>query len=299
MDSTLFYLICCLGIAVIILAIAGIKIVSQQSVMIVETLGKFSRVLNPGINFIIPFIQTIRSTQYLFIQNLEFQIVAITSDKVTITLDTTLVYHIQKDKVADAYYSLGDPIAVIKSTLENSIRSYVANQTHEEILQKRDELTQYLVEHLRDKFDEWGRVIDAFQVKDVILPTEITNAMSRVIASKRLQEAAEFEANANKILKVKAAEADREARKLSGLGVAEERQAIIDGLKISIENMASATGANTEEVMNVVMLTQYMDAIKSIGTSENTKLVFMNSNPGSIDDVMQNLMGFIKSNNEK
>lgn len=295
MDQTIFYLICCLAVVIIITLLAGIKIVSQQSVMIVETLGKFSRVLHPGINVIIPFIESVRSTQYLYIQNLEFQIVAITSDKVTITLDTTLVYHIKKDKVADAFYSIGDPISVIKSTLENSIRSYVANQTHEEILQKRDELTQYLIEHLTNKFDEWGRVIDAFQVKDVVLPVEITNAMSKVIASKRLQEAAEFEANANKIIKVKAAEADREARKLSGLGVAEERQAIIDGLKASIENMASATGANTEEVMNVVMLTQYMDALKSIGTSENSKLIFMNSNPGSIDEVMQNLMGFIKS----
>ncbi len=294
MDAFL-YLICCLAIIVIILIIAGVKIVQQQSVMIVERLGKFNRVLYPGINLIIPFIDSVRSTQYLFIQNLDFQIVAITSDKVTITLDTTLVYHIMPDKVADAYYSLGDPIAVIKSTLENSIRSYVANQTHEEILQKRDELTQYLIEHLTIKFEEWGRVIDAFQVKDVILPIEITNAMSRVIASKRLQEAAEFEANASKILKVKAAEADRESRKLSGLGVAEERQAIIDGLKLSIENMQSATGANTNEVMNVVMLTQYMDALKAIGTSENSKLIFMNSNPGSMDEVMQNMLGFIKS----
>lgn len=295
MEGTLFYLICCLAIVIVIIILAGIKIVSQQSVMIVERLGKFNKVLYPGINVIIPFIDSVRSTQYLYIQNLEFQIVAITSDKVTITLDTTLVYHIQQDKVADAYYAIGDAISVMKSTLENSIRSYVANQTHEEMLEKRDELTEYLVEHLTGKFNEWGRVIDAFQVKDVILPAEITNAMSKVIASKRLQEAAEFEANANKIIKVKAAEADREARKLSGLGVAEERQAIIDGLKLSIENMQSATGADTNEVMNVVMLTQYMDAIKSIGTSGNSQLIFMNSNPGSIDEVMQNLMGFIKS----
>jgi regulator of protease activity HflC (stomatin/prohibitin superfamily) len=287
------FLLCC-GLALVFLAILSIKIVKQQSVMIVETLGKFSGVLRPGINFIIPFIQTIRSVQYLYIQNLDFKIEAITTDKVNISLDTTLVYHIKPDKVAEAYYSIGDPISVIKSTIENSIRSYVANQTHEEILQKRDELTQYLMDHLSEKFDEWGREIDAFQVKDVILPDEITNAMSKVIASKRLQEAAEFEANANKILKVKAAEADREARKLSGLGVAEERQAIIDGLKSSIENMQNATGADTTEVMNVVMLTQYMDTIKTVGLSENSKLIFMNSNPGSLDEAMQNLMAYIK-----
>jgi regulator of protease activity HflC (stomatin/prohibitin superfamily) len=290
----LLTLITCLFAVFGILLISGIKIVSQQTVLIIETLGKFSRVLHPGINFIIPFIQRVRFKAVLFGQNLDFTILAITSDKVTIRLDTTLIYHIKSDKVAESFYSLADPISVMKTTIENSIRSYVALQTHEEILQKRDELTAYLIDHLRLKFETWGREIDAFQIKDVVLPKEITDAMSKVIASKRLQEAAEFEANANKILKVRAAEADRESRKLSGLGVAEEREAIINGLKESIENMQSATGAETTSVMNVVMLTQYMDAMKAIGQSENAKVIFLNSNPGSMDEVMKQLYGMLK-----
>jgi regulator of protease activity HflC (stomatin/prohibitin superfamily) len=288
-------LLLCGGLVLFILVISGIKIVSQQTVLIVETLGKFSRVLHPGINLIIPIIQTVRYKAILFGQNLDFTIIAITSDKVTITLDTTLIYHIKPDKVSESYYFLADPVSVMRTTIENSIRSYVALQTHEEILQKRDELTQYLVEHLREKFESWGREIDAFQIRDVVLPIEITNAMSKVIASKRLQEAAEFEANASKIIKVRAAEADREARKLSGLGVAEEREAIVNGLKLSIENMKSATGAEMDSVMNVVMLTQYMDALKAIGQAENTKVLFLNSSPGSLDEMTKQLYGMLKS----
>jgi len=280
-------------ILIVVTIFSTIKIVNQQTVLIVETLGKFSRVLTPGVNFIIPYIERVRYKTYLFGQNFDFQIIAITSDKVTITLDTTLIYHIKPDKVAESYYSLADPSAVMRTTIENSIRSYVALQTHEEILQKRDELTQYLIDHLREKFESWGREIDAFQIKDVVLPKEITEAMSKVIASKRLQEAAEFEANANKIIKVKAAEADREARKLSGLGVAEEREAIINGLKESIENMKQVTGGPTDSVMNVVMLTQYMDTLRAVGASTNAKLVFMNSNPGSIDDMMKQLTSLL------
>lgn len=286
-------LILCVGFFILILLISSIKIVNQQTVLIVETLGKFSRVLHPGINFIIPVIQQIRSKAVLFGQNVDFTIVAITSDKVTIRLDTTLIYHIKPDKVAESYYSLADPISVMKTTIENSIRSYVALQTHEEILQKRDELTTYLVDHLREKFESWGREIDAFQIKDVVLPKEITDAMSKVIASKRLQEAAEFEANAKKIQLVKAAEAEREARKLSGLGVAEEREAIVNGLKDSIENMRSATGAQTTSVMNVVMLTQYMDTLKAVGLAPNSKVVFMNSTPGGLDDALKQMYGLI------
>jgi regulator of protease activity HflC (stomatin/prohibitin superfamily) len=276
-----------------IVLISGIRIVNQQEVQIVETLGKFSRVLTPGLNVIIPFIQRVRHTAYLFGQNLEFSIMAITSDKVTITLDTTLVYHIKPDKVAESYYSLGDPISVMKSTIENSIRSYVALQTHEEILQKRDELTTYLIEHLRDKFETWGREIDAFQIKDVVLPREISDAMSKVIASKRLQEAAEFEGNAQKILQVRKAEAEKEARILSGQGVAGEREAIIEGLKQSIENMSQVTGGEVSSVMNIVMLTQYMDTLKSMGNTQNTKVIFMNSAPGSMEDLMKQIYGLM------
>lgn len=285
-------------ILIIVFLFFSIKIVRQQSALVIEFLGKYNRTLYPGINFIIPIIERVAGKIYLYLQNIDFEIIAITSDKVTISLNTSLVYKVMDDKVAHAFYSIGDPLTVIKSTIENSIRSYVANQTHEEILQKRDELTQYLVEHLSEKFNQWGYSIYAFQIKDVILPREITEAMSKVVASRRLREAAEFEAEANKILKVKEAEADMEARELAGLGVAKERKAIIDGLKASIEDMKSATGANAEEVMNVVMLTQYMDTLKTIGINDNSKLVFLNTNPKSLEDIMQNLYSIINKSTE-
>jgi regulator of protease activity HflC (stomatin/prohibitin superfamily) len=297
--GTVAVLTLCLLAFVFLMLISGLKIVRQQTAVVVETLGKYNRTLGPGINYVVPILQRSAHTAYLYSQNLEFSIVAITSDKVTITLDTTLIYHVMPDKVAASFYALGNPVAVMKSTLENSIRSYVAQQTHEEILQKRDELTNYLVEHLTEKFEKWGRVIEAFQIKDVILPKEITDAMSKVIASKRLQEAAEFEANANKILKVRAAEADKESRILSGQGVAGEREAIVNGLKESIQNMKAVTGGEVDSVMNVVMLTQYLDTLKSVGSAENSKVVFLNSNPGSIDDMVKQIFGLIHSSDEK
>ncbi len=279
----------------IIILLSGIKIVEQQSVLIIETLGKFSKVLKPGFNIIVPIIQRVRAKVSLFVQNLEFSIVAITSDKVTVTLDTTLVFKVMESKVSESFYTLSNPVSVMKSTIENSIRSFAAMQTHEEILQKRDEMTEYLINHLRDKFENWGREIIAFQVKDVVLPTQITSAMNQVIASKRLQEAAEFEANAEKIKVVKAAEAERESRKLSGMGVAEEREAIVNGLKVSIENMKESIGVDTNAVMNVVMLTQYLDMLKSVGGQENSKIVFLNSNPSNLDEITKQLYGMMKS----
>lgn len=272
-----------------------IRIVKQQEIYIVESLGKYSRSLDSGLNLTIPFIDRIAKIITLKAKNLDFSILAITSDKVTITLDTTLIYQVIPAKAYDVAYKLENPVQVIKTTVENSIRSYVAGQTHEEILQKRDELTVYLIEHLKLQMESWGYEILSFQIKDVVLPSEITQAMSRVVASKRLQEAAENEAIAGYIKEVKAAEAQKQARILQGEGLAGERKAIINGLAESINELKGHTGVSPESVLNIVMLNQYMDTLRTIGKDDkgNSKIVFMNSSPSGLNETMQQVSQLI------
>jgi regulator of protease activity HflC (stomatin/prohibitin superfamily) len=294
MEASIFIII--LTVAFIIMA-SSVKIVKQQELFIIETLGKYSRTLKSGLNFMIPGIETVAKGINMKTKNLDFSIVAITSDKVTITLDTSLIYLVIESKAYEVAYNLDNPIMVIKSTVENSIRSYVANETHEGILQKRDELTIYLIEHLKNQMEKWGYTINSFQVKDVILPIEITTAMSRVVSSKRLQEAAENEATATYIKQVKEAEAQKQARILQGEGLAGERKAIINGLAESITELKSQTGVSADSVLNVVMLNQYMDTLRTIGKDEkgNSKIVFMNSNPSGLNDVTQQISALISA----
>lgn len=284
-------------VIVLIIILSGIKVVQQQNLIIIEFLGKFSRILKPGLNVVIPVFERVAFVLNLRTQNLDFSIVAITSDKVTVTLDTALIYQVIENQAYQVAYTLQNPVAVIKTTVENSIRAYVAQQTHEEILQKRDEITDYLINHLREQTLNWGYEIIGFQVKDVVLPTTITTAMSQVVASKRLQEAAQNEANAEYIKVVKAAEAQKQTRILQGEGLAGERKAIINGLAESIQDLSTTTGTSSESVLNVVMLNQYIDMLRSIGKDDkgNSKVVFLNSNPGGMHNAMQELSEMIKS----
>jgi len=284
-------------VIVLIILLSGIKVVQQQNLIIIEFLGKFSRILKPGLNVVVPVFERVAFVLNLRTQNLDFSIVAITSDKVTVTLDTALIYQVIGNQAYQVAYTLQNPVAVIKTTVENSIRAYVAQQTHEEILQKRDEITDYLINHLRDQMLTWGYQIIGFQVKDVVLPTTITTAMSQVVASKRLQEAAQNEANAEYIKVVKAAEAQKQTRILQGEGLAGERKAIINGLAESIQELSTTTGTSSESVLNVVMLNQYIDMLRSIGKDDkgNSKVVFLNSNPGGMHNAMQELSEMIKS----
>jgi regulator of protease activity HflC (stomatin/prohibitin superfamily) len=271
--------------------ITGIRIVQQQTLLVVERFGQYNRILKPGLNIIIPFLERVAYVINLRTQNLDFTILAITSDKVTITLDTSLIYQILPNQAYAVAYNLQNPTQVIKTTVENSIRAYVAKQNHEEILQKRDELTIYLVEHLTEQMLSWGYQILNFQIKDVILPSQITDAMSRVVASKRLQEAAENEANAEYIKTIRSAEAQKRTRVLQGEGLAGERKAVINGLAESITDLTSATGTTADSVLNIVMLNQYIDMLRTIGKDEagNSKLVFMNSNPAGMSSIVQEL----------
>ncbi len=279
--------------------ITGVRIVQQQTLLVIERLGQFNRVLKPGLSVIVPFFERVSYVLNLRTQNLDFAIIAITSDKVTITLDTSLIYQIIPSQAYAVAYNLQNPTQVIKTTVENSIRAYVAKQNHEDILQKRDELTFYLVEHLTEQMLAWGYQIMNFQIKDVVLPGSITDAMSRVVASKRLQEAAENEANAEYIKTIRSAEAQKKTRILQGEGLAGERKAITNGLAESIQDLTSATGTTPESVLNVVLLNQYMDMLRTLGKDEsgNSKLVFLNSNPAGMSNILQELTGLMVTQN--
>lgn len=289
-------LIIALLFILLIIILSGIKIVQQQKLYVIERLGQYNRILKPGLNLTIPLLERVAFVLNLRTQNLDFSIVAITSDKVTITLDTALIYQIIQEQAYAVAYNLQNPVSVIKTTVENSIRAYVAQQTHEEILQKRDELTIYLVEHLREQMQNWGYQIIGFQVKDVVLPQSITSAMSQVVASKRLQEAAQNEANAEYIKAVKSAEAQKQTRILQGEGLAGERKAIVNGLAESIQELTSVAGTSAETVLNVVMLNQYIDMLRTIGKDENgnAKVVFLNSSPSGMSGTIQELSEMIK-----
>jgi regulator of protease activity HflC (stomatin/prohibitin superfamily) len=289
------FLLCAPIIFVIILFFMTVKIIPQNHVAIVEQLGKFNRVIPAGINFVIPVIEGVAVKVNLAVRNFLFEFDAVSSDKVSIRLKANLIYAVDARQVTQYWYELSDPRQTVASFVENYVRSFVATQTHEDLLAKREEISQYLLEHLHEKFMKWGIRIDGFQVMDIIFPTEITDAMSKVVASQRLREAAMNEAEARKVRVVKEAEAEKDSRILMGEGVAGERQAIIDGLKKSIDDMKTIKGLDTHEVMNLIVLSQYFDTIRSVGGSTNTKVMFLNPAPNGASDIIQQLTSALES----
>jgi regulator of protease activity HflC (stomatin/prohibitin superfamily) len=132
-------------------------------------------------------------------------------------------------------------------------------------------------------------------VTDIVPDVKVKDAMNDINAAQRAQVAAQARGEADKILKVKQAEAEAESKALQGKGIAAERQAIIDGLRSSIENFReSVPGATAEDVMALVLLTQYFDTLQAIGTRAGNNTIFLPNNPGAANDFMTQILGGLR-----
>lgn len=133
-------------------------------------------------------------------------------------------------------------------------------------------------------------MVKSFQITNVSFPRTITDAMSEVVASEQLRKAASNKGEATKIQAVKEAEGEKERKRLQGEGISLERQAIAEGLKQSLEIVQKATGGNAKEIMAILNLTQYLDTLKAIGVSQNSKVIFLDSNMNKTSDLLQQLV---------
>jgi len=289
----------------ILLLMLSVRIVQQNTVYVVELLGRFRRIMPAGLNFKIPLIEVIAEKVTLRQRNFGLHNKYPSRDKVIVDVATNLIYSVDSSEagVKKYVYSLTHRDTSIGAIIENSLRTYIAKETHEGILEKKEELAAHIKSDLDKQFLEWGMLISSFQITEVSFPELITRAMSEVVASQQLMKAASNKGEATKIQVIKEAEAERERKKLQGEGMALEREAIAQGLKHSIEIMQKATGKQSDEILALLTLTQYTDTLKSIGMTDNTKVLFMDSHPSKPQELMKAMIqafeGSSRQNNQQ
>lgn len=282
---------------IIVLFLGSIRIVQQNTVLVVEFLGKFNRIMNAGLSFKVPLLERVAEKVTLRQQNFALKGKYPSKDKVIVDVATNLIFAVDPslDGVRKYTYSLTNRDQSIGAIIENSLRTYIAKETHEGILEKKEELASHIRNDLEVQFAEWGMTISSFQITEVTFPATITQAMSEVVASEQLKKAAENKGEATKIQAVKEAEAEKERKRLQGEGIALERRAISEGLSESIEIVRKATGQGSVEILALLSLTQYLDTLKTIGITDNSKVIFMDTNVNKTTDLMQQLMSTFES----
>lgn len=260
-----------------------VKIVTPQTVRTVEFLWKFTRILRPGLNFVIPILEITRH-QDLFRKNLSVEVDGITSDNVTVYVWLNVVSYVQDDQIDTinwsiykSVYSINDPRTLIASTIDEQLRAMVSTFNHKEIFNKREEIGQVIEVNLREKLSQFGYTLDSIQVRSIKLEANVTAAMNKVVETSKLKEAAQNEWEAEKIMQVKRAEADKEAKILIGQWMAGQRMEIAKWFKESVDLIMSSDKTLTgDKILKFLLDSSRIETLGNIGNSDKTKLVYLN-----------------------
>ena len=282
-------------IAIVVLAILllalSIVIIPQQSMGIIERLGKYNRILGAGLHFRIPLVEKVSGKESIRIRQLDVPVETKTQDNVFVNLGVSVQFLAISEKIFEAHYRLTDVNVQITSYVLDVIRGEVPKKTLDEVFETKDELAQIVKGELAESMEDFGYSIVKSLITDIEPAADVKDAMNKINATARLRVAAQNEAEADKIRQVKSAEADAEAKKLQGKGVAEQRAAIIEGFKASIGDLKEVTGndVKTQDVMNMVMMVQYFDALRDIGTTGQNNAVLIPYGAGGSNEILQQM----------
>lgn len=274
--------------------------IDYASVGITEKWGDYYETLEPGCHCLNCWCGVrVRDTVNLRIRQLEERCDTKTSDNVTVSLLVAIQYQVRKAQANTAFYSLDNPERQIKTYVDNSVRSSVPTMTLDDVYSNKDKIANDVRAQLEQTMEQYGFEIINTLVTSVDPDKKVVAAMNEINASERTREAAFSKAEAEKIRIVKAAEADAESKRLSGEGIANQRRAIVEGLRESVlEFSESVPGSSPQDVMQLVMMTQYFDTMKDIGADGRAKTVFIPYSPAGMTDIAEQIRSGIMQGGE-
>jgi regulator of protease activity HflC (stomatin/prohibitin superfamily) len=265
--------------------------VKTAEVAVVVRFGKFLRISEPGLSWKVPFIDSVAGRVSLRVNQITLTMETKTKDNVFVTIPISVQNRVRPEAVYDAFYKLANPEAQIQSYVEQVILGHVPGMTLDEVFASQSGIAAAVKKELDADMAGFGYEIVNVLVTDIVPDEKVKSAMNDINAAQREQVAANARGEAEKILVVKKAEAESESKALQGQGIANQRKAIIEGLQGSIESFQKSVGdVSTGEVMQLVLITQYFDTLKSIGDSDKTNTLFLSHSPGAVKDISEQIL---------
>lgn len=298
-------------LVILFIIFSGLVTVNQGTIGVITMFGKYQRVLRPGLNFKIPVIEQIYKRISIQNRSVELEFQAVTADQANVYFKSMLLYAVMNadeetiKKVAFKFFSDKDLMQALVRTIEGNIRSFVATKRQAEILGLRKEIIDAVKFEVDHVLEEWGYHLLDLQINDITFDQAIIDSMSKVVASNNLKAAAENEGQALLITKTKAAEAEgnaikiaaeaeREAARLRGQGVALFREEVARGMSMAAEQMKQA---NLDT--NVILFSMWTEAVKNFAEYGKGNIIFLDGSPEGMENNMRQIMAMVKMDKEK
>ncbi|MDR0351631.1 MAG: SPFH domain-containing protein [Puniceicoccales bacterium] len=287
MDAfAIFMVIAIVGMVIFMVLSSTLFTVDQQTCAIVERFGKFIRIAYPGLQIKIPIIDTIRTRLSMRITQLDVNVETKTQDNVFINILVSVQYRVLSGKIYEAFYMLQSPKHQIEAFVFDVVRAQVPKISLDDVFAKKDDIADAVKIELSEMMAEFGYEIVKALVTDIAPAPNVKAAMNEINAAQRTRVAASEKGEAEKILKVKHAEAEAESSILHGKGLAGQRHAIVSGLKNSVEEfIKQVPGLSQKNVMEMVLLIQYIDTLKEIAGNSKSNVIFVPNSPGNLSSL--------------
>jgi regulator of protease activity HflC (stomatin/prohibitin superfamily) len=303
MGTVLFYALIVFALLVVLSSFVTIQ---QGTIGVTTIFGKYNRILFPGLNFKIPLIEKIFKRISIQNRSVELEFQAITIDQANVYFKAMLLYAVwnqEEETIKNVAFKFMDERSFMQAlvrTIEGSIRGFVATKRQAEVLGLRRDITENVKEQIDKTLEEWGFHLLDLQMNDITFDDVIMKSMAQVVSSNNLKAAAENEGQALLITKTKAAEADgnaikiaaeaeRQAAQLRGMGVALFREEVAKGMTMAAKEMQQA---NLDT--SVILFSMWTEAIKHFAENSKGNVIFLDGSSEGMDHTMQQMMGLNK-----
>nr|XP_016452293.1 PREDICTED: hypersensitive-induced response protein 1-like [Nicotiana tabacum] len=276
--------------------------VDQSTVAITEQFGKYQNVLQPGCHCLPSFLGfKVAGHLSLRVQQLDVRCETKTKDNVFVNVVASIQYRALADKANDAFYRLTNTKGQIQAYVFDVIRASVPKLNIDDVFEQKNEIARAVEDELEKAMSAYGYEIVQTLIVDIEPDEHVKRGLNEINAAARMRLAANEKAEAEKILQIKRAEGEAESKYLSGLGIARQRQAIVDGLRDSVLGFSvNVPGTSAKDVMDMVLLTQYFDTMKEIGASSKSSAIFLPHGPGAVRDVASQIRdGLLQASTER
>ncbi|RAJ85782.1 prepilin-type processing-associated H-X9-DG protein [Chitinophaga dinghuensis] len=294
-------------VVLVLLVILSCFVAVQQGTIAVTTIfGKYNRILHPGLNFKIPLIEKVFKRVSIQNRSVELEFQAITIDQANVYFKAMLLYSVwnqQEETIKNVAFKFMDERSFMQAlvrTIEGSIRGFVATKRQSEVLGLRRDITEHVKEQIDVTLEDWGYHLQDLQMNDITFDDAIMKSMAQVVSSNNLKAAAENEGQALLITKTKAAEAEgnaikiaaeaeRQAAQLRGMGVALFREEVAKGMSLAAKEMQQA---NLDT--SVILFSMWTEAIKNFAENGKGNVIFLDGSAEGMEQVMKQMMAMNK-----
>ncbi len=286
----------------------SVTTVQQGNIAIVTIFGKFRRVMRPGLNFKIPFIERIFKKISIQNRSSELGFQAVTIDQANVNFTAMLLYSVlnsEEETIKNVAFKFVDDrnfMQALVRSVEGSVRAFVATKKQSEVLILRHEIVEAVKDQLDKTLEDWGYHLIDLQLNDITFDEEVMRSMAKVVASNNLKSAAENEGQALLITRTKAAEAEgnfikisaqaeKDASQLKGQGIALFRQEVAKGMAGAAKEMKEA-----DLDASLILFSMWTEAVKNFAQDGKGNVIFLDGSVDGMQKTMKDMMALNQLN---